>query len=364
MDKITKGATIEEVVALFHANLPDWVELKEIRNQPEDHRWIAFVESGGVKTVIKIAANSFTTPERVSAWPKLIAEFAKLGYYSPALLPSLNGNIVETVVFRDVRCVVWEEEFARYPFADSLPKDDAEPSYTDGLIEFMGHVAQLHLSGFPGKSGWVRLEPFAEDEQNDEITDCLEEFDLLVHQIAPRFIPQWREIRQLFEENREQLRQIYGKLPTSVFQGDWGEGNLLVDGEGRFAGLIDYNLAGEDTALNMFLSMCMSMGAYARQFSKLEDPEEELPYLNPATRQRIIDRMLSILHRLRQYYRFSAEEAQAAPLLFKYIATVEYAAIHALRENAGNNERLAKLFDFLRGELLRDDIDFNSAMLG
>ncbi len=51
-------------------------------------------------------------------------------------------------------------------------------------------------------------------------------------------------------DNRNELEQIYFKLPTSVFQADLNSTNLLLDDNGRFAGVFDFNLCGRDVFLN------------------------------------------------------------------------------------------------------------------
>ena len=348
----------EQIVGLFHESSPLTCELKEICVRPDDCRWIVYVMCPEGRFVIKIASNDFTTVERVNAWPKLIAEYGCMGYYSPEMRRSISGRYAEIAGFQGRRCVVWEEEFSKFSFADG--KSD----YFDGLLAFMGSVAQRHLKGFPGKSGWVRLEPFTEADESDEIEECLRTFDKLVPEKAPGFVGRWLSIRELWLKNRQQLAAIYDRLPTSVFQGDWGAANILVNGDGSFAGVIDYNLAGEDVVLNMFISMCMYCGIYDRIKAVCEQDLEELTYLNRRTRDAIICEMLKTLRTLRKYYAFTEAEAEAAPLLYKYITAVEYAHIDALKSNAENAQALNSLFDFIDGELRREDIGFREAMLG
>ena len=364
-----KNELINRAIALFHNEKPVLQRTEEIRSQPEDHRLVVFAEYPVGKYVIKIASNSFTTAQRVNAWPALIAEYRKMGCCSPEMSLSRNGQYAEEFVSDGRRYVVWEEELAKLPFAEKLPASilngpNGQPHYYEGLIRFMGKVAQRKLSGFPGKSGWVRLEPFGDDEETDETTECFQTFDWMVRQKAPSFVDRWQGIRFLYEENRKKLEKLYDRLPTSVFQGDGGEANLLLDNEGGFAGLIDYNLAGEDTALNMFISFCMFSGMYSRLSDEEVLAPDELPYLNRRTRERLIEQMLGTFRLLRMEYTFSEIEAEAAPLLFKYIMSVEYAQINALEKYSDDPAKLESLFGFMEYELRREDIDFRSAMLG
>ena len=52
------------------------------------------------------------------------------------------------------------------------------------------------------------------------------------------------------EANRRELEKIYFKLPFSVFQADFNKTNVLIDADGKFVGICDFNLAGRDEFLN------------------------------------------------------------------------------------------------------------------
>ena len=54
-----------------------------------------------------------------------------------------------------------------------------------------------------------------------------------------------------FLANRSSLERLYSQLPVSVFQADLNPGNILLDADMRFAGVLDFNLSGRDTALNV-----------------------------------------------------------------------------------------------------------------
>ena len=359
-------AEIENVIALFHKDKPESYQLKDIRLENNDSRWVLFICRSNIKHVIKIASNGFTTQERVNGWNNIIAEYGKMGYYSPAILRSLDGNFAETISFRKKQCVVWEEEFANYQLFNAGSKNkyiskDGKYIFHDEVFEFVGKVAQRHFDHFPFPSGWVRLKPFGGDETCDEVTECVRTFDRLVRNQAPKFLSRWEKILAQYNDNKAKLENIYGSLPTSVFQADTADNNLLLDGSGHFRGVIDYNLAGKDTVINIFLSMILFGYSYHRKH--VNDPQV-LPELNIVTQNSIIDIMLETLRYLRNFYTFNELEATAAPLLYKYISTVEYAEIQILEKYTGDDRRLNLLFDFMESQLLRDDIDFYDAMLG
>lgn len=357
---------IDDVIALFHKDRPTGYELTDIRNEDCDSRWVLYVDYPEKRFVIKIASNGFTTLERVSGWTGIIAEYEKLGSYSPQILKSLNGNYAERIVFREKQCVVWEEEFAQYHFRESLGESvylgkDGKYVYCDEVFQFLGRVAQKHYSNFPYKSGFVRFEPFSSEERTDEVMDCVEAFDRMVRERTPGFLFRWEKIRALFLENKARLEEIYHKLPTSVFQADLNEHNLLLDENGHFKGMIDYNLAGEDVVMNIFFATILY--GYS-QHRKAPDDPDALPGLNPVTQESVIEILLDTLRYLRQFYAFSELEVKAAPLLLKYVTCIFYEQLSALEKYADDEKKLTQLFDFMEHELKREDIDFQGAMLG
>ncbi len=357
--------SIEEIIALFHEEKASEYTVKSIRLDKEDCRWILYVSVEQKKYVIKIASNGFTTAERIRGWVDIIADYQKLGYYSPAVLRSLQGNYSEHVLFHDKDCVVWEEEYAKYNLRDSLDQavytgENGIYVYHDEVLAFIAKIAEKHFSNFSYPSGWVRFEPFGADETMDEVSACVETFDELVRKKALAFLSRWNRIRLLFEENKQKLCEIYGDLPTSVFQADEAGNNLILDDNGHFLGVIDYNLAGKDVVINRFLSTILFGYSYNRK--KTTDPHM-LPELNQETQDSVIEITLETLRKFRKHYTFCEMEAQAAPLLWKYISCIEYTQINALEKYAQDNDKLQQLFDFMEHELTREDINFRGAML-
>lgn len=356
----------KEIIALFHKETPDMWELKNIRMEDDDARWILSVRFGVKKYIIKIASNSFTNAARVSRWPEIIAAYKEMGYYSPALLKSIRGFYAEDVLFSERVCVVWEEEYAKYPAKDTLDataytRENGQYLYQEEVLDFVAKVAQKHFSFFPYCSGWARFEPFEAGKTTDEVTECVEAFDRLTREKAPGFLPQWKRIRTAFEENARKLRKVYSSLPVSVFQSDESGGNLLLDENGHFMGVIDYNLAGRDVVLNRFFSLLIFGCDIPRQ---LYHTPNILPKLNRETQNDVLQAVLSMLQYMKKHYTFCEQEIQAAPLLWKYITCVEYAQLAALEKHSGETDKLEKLFDYMEQEITRNDLDFRAAMLG
>ena len=336
---------IDDIIRLFHKEKATGYKIEEIRLEDDDSRWVLFVDFPKNQFVIKIAANDFTSKERINGWVEIINTYRSLGYYSPALMKSRNNNYAEEIIFHSKPCVVWEEEFAEYHLCNSLDKSvytgrDGRYVFQGDVLAFLGKVAEKHYDFFPYKSGWVRFEPFGANETTDEITQCVKKFDMLVKEKAPQYIPRWEKIYSLFEENKKQLMQIYKTLPTSVFQGDHFPGNLLLGEDGHLKGVIDYNLAGTDTVINVFLYTALF--GYGYHYGSLQvDESIMIPEYNSVAQDFMIQSVRDTFKYLRQFYTFNEAEAKAVLPLYKYVSCIEYRQIEAFKKYQNDRQKLS-----------------------
>lgn len=356
---------IEDIIALFHITLPLNYKVIEIRNQAKDIRYIVYINYPHKKYVLKMAYNNFTTEKRIEGWVKLIEVYKKLNCYSPSLIKSLNNKYSERIIFKDKPMIVWQEEFALYKFLSDIKNKDLNHDLTryvfqDELIQFYANVGKAQLTGFPGNSGWSRLKPFMEEDEVDEVSECIETFDEIIRKNIPHFLDRWIGILFKYNKNKEDLKEIYHDLPTSIFQADWNDTNILVDDRGYFKGLIDYNLCGKDTCLNIFISMSLYGGiGWSKSF---DEKESKLIKLLKNIQNSRIENMFNVLKEFKKHYNFLEVEVKAAPLLFKYIVFIEYDTIEMLKKYLFDDDKLNQLFDFIEYQLLRNDIDFSSVM--
>ena len=356
---------IDDIIRLFHHEKAIHHEVREIRQEDDDSRWVIFVDFPKGKFVIKIATNDFTSKERINGWVKIIEAYRDLGYYSPLLMKSTKNKYAETTTFNEKQCVVWEEEYAKYHLRNTLDKSvymdkDDKYVYRNDVFAFLGKVAQKHYDFFPYKSGWARFEPFGTNEVTDEVTQCVNTFDLLVREKAPHYLSRWKGIYSLFEENKRQFLEIYDNLPTSVFQSDHFGDNLLLGEDGHFKGVIDYNLAGKDTVINVFLYTVL----FGYQNVNLQTEDSDLlPEYNPVKQDLLIQSILDSLKYLRRFYVFNENEARAALPLYKYMSCIEYRQIEALKKYQNDDNKLNLLFDAIEHELMRKEEGFYDVML-
>lgn len=346
---------LRRAAALFFPE-PFDVTLLSTSEREDDLRMAATVEADGKRRVLKLAANAFTTPRRIEGWTTLIRAARSMGVYMPALIPSLSGETAACCEIDGRAFVVWAEEFAPYPLAqteaeletdDYGAKDAARPKSEDGcpawqteLICFNAGLAAAGLPGGWGLSGYARLTPF-DGEETDEAEECVLKFERDLTERFPALLPRWRTIRERWNENRDALAARYPCLPTSVFQADWNDTNVLLTDDGHFAGLIDCNIAGEDTALNMALTIgeCGFNGP-----TYLSAEEHAKKVLRLFARERA----------------WTDDEVAAAPLLWRYITALYWGEVNDLR-SAKTAEDAARILDRIDRALAAEP-DFRPAM--
>ncbi|SCX96318.1 hypothetical protein [Butyrivibrio sp. INlla14] len=64
--------------------------------------------------------------------------------------------------------------------------------------------------------------------------------------LPEKFTAQIERIWNNWLVSRRELEKIYHRLPTSVFQADINDTNVLLDEEGNFRGVYDFNIGGKE----------------------------------------------------------------------------------------------------------------------
>ncbi len=274
----------------------------------------------------------------------------------PALIPSRSGRLSEEFELDGRRYTAWREEFAPYPLAETeeefgkdeyKQKDAARPKSEDGapvwheeLIALYAKLAAARLPGGWGMSGYVRLVPF-DGEETDEVEECALKLGAEIESRFPALLPRWRETYGRWKANRDALAALWPRLPTSVFQADANDTNVLLTEDGHFAGLIDCNLAGEDTALNAALTI--GYVGFAGD--------------DPLTNEERAKKALRIFARERAW---NEDELEAAPLLWKYITALYWSEVGDVRD-ADTEEKAAAVLDQI-DRALAAEVSFGHAM--
>ncbi len=352
-----------EIFAFYHTDPPESHAVIDSGHGEDDLRLALLCTWPERKLVIKIACNSFTDIRRVTGWRDTIDAYRALGYACPRIVEGLDGQCVRRVAYDGRDCLVYAEEFAQGRIIDREEGTDraAWQVYHADAVRLLARVgaARLQTAHFP--SGCAILEPFAPDEQWDEVMENALEFRDIIRENYPPYQAQLDEIWSLFEQNKAELARIYPALPRSVFQADLNPSNLLLDEQGRLQGVFDFNLAGRDTVVNAM--MREFLGDFYEDV--LADPAFRGPYYKTFLEEDIHAlATASLLNNFRlaaRDYAFSPEEVQAAPLVYRYLRAFWWQPVNCLRSAGGDTALVEKLLAWIRRELTRD-YDFASVM--
>lgn len=314
-----------KIFQLFFDELPYLYEIKNTSRDDADFREaIIAVWTSGEKYVIKLSDNDFTFPEKIETWKRCTEEYQKLGYYCPTIFSSKFGNF-PTVMYKGHNCVVYVEEFCKYSIANERLMDGSnkkmpfEIKWLNAAWIMTAKVAakQFDFCNYP--SGYCLFETFCPSEEMDEVLENAIEWKKYADNLPGEFQTQVQRIWERWVNNRNELEQIYHKLPTSVFQADLNPTNLLLDANNEFVGVFDFNLCGRDVFLN---------------------------YLFREIHWRYDDTyLLETLKKVSQIYNFSDLEIQVAPLLYRCLKPLWYTEVISLKKAGNNRKAIQKCLD-------------------
>jgi len=332
---------LEQLFFLFFEELPVEIESKNTSHGEEDFREAVIAKwSSGEKYVLKLSDNDFTFPEKIKVWQRCAAEYRKLGYYCPEILASKNGDF-PVVSYKGHNCVVYVEEFCKYTVAEERRVEDSkenvkfEKKWADAAWRMTAKMAAKKFDFCEYPSGYCLFETFCPSDETDEVLENALEWKRYVDALPEQFHEQTERIWKRWNDNRNELEKIYHKLPTSVFQADLNTTNLLLDENGEFVGIFDFNLCGRDVFLNYL-------------FREIHY-QYELQYL------------LDTLKNVSQIYSFSDLEKQAAPLLYRCLVPLWFTEIETLKEAGQDASKIQECLNRTE-ELQTKEINFSAFM--
>lgn len=205
--------------------------------------------------VLKITNGKTTSEDFLSGVSRLIKRYHVLDIWAPHFLMTSERTFLYTIEFggRIFRCYM--EEFSIYP----TDLADRYEMYTvkKRMLGHLGRVATAYtgVDLVPVFSMWTLIDLAPTDTDVDEKQENL---DMLKKACQDKGFE--KETALLENTNiyaREQIKKYYKELPRCVFQGDLNPSNILLDEEGNFKGLIDFNMYGTEVNINCFLNECM-----------------------------------------------------------------------------------------------------------
>ena len=354
---------IKEIIGLFAEAQPLEYEIKNTSHGEDDFREavIARWEKGvlppelGDRMVIKLASNGFTDPAHLEMWERLAEEYRRRGYYCPRFLRTKAGEF-PWVEYQGRKCIVYGEEFARFRTADSFAAAEISPdgrfTYLDDLLRMNAEIAAAHLDFTDLPSAWVLFGTFDPADAEDEVMENARDWLACAEKLPESFQPQVSRIWERWQENRALLEKEYHRLPTSVFQADLNSTNILLDEEGKFSGIMDFNIAGREAFLNyLFREVPFVFGKRG---------EKQAPEETGSWTDELLRRLIYGITIVKERYRFSEAEKELAQPLFRCLFPLWFTSVEQLKAAKGEQEIQAALDDTERSQTL--EIDFRSRM--
>ena len=356
---------IKEIIGLFADAQPLECEIKNTSHGEDDFREavIARWEKGvlppklGDRMVIKLASNGFTDPAHLEMWERLAEEYRRRGYYCPRFLRTKAGEF-PNVEYQGRKCIVYGEEYARFRTADSFEIVEVSPNgrftYLDDLLRMNAEIAAAHFNFTDLPSGWVLFGVFDPIDVEDEVLEDAHAWLACAEKLPEKYRTQVRRIWDRWMKNRAYLEKEYHRLPTSVFQADLNSTNILLDEEGKFSGVMDFNIAGREVFLNyLFREVPFIFG------KRGEKPAPEEP---GSWTEELLRRLIYGITVVKERYRFSEAEKELALPLFRCLSPLWFTGVEQLKAAKGNEEIRAALDETERAQTL--EVDFRKYMRG
>ena len=343
---------LDGIFRFYDSRRPLRYEVLDNSRGPSDFRQTVIADWGDVRRAVKTVSNAFTTPRRVELWRRVIGAYRSMGCYCPRILPNRYGRYAETMEYKGLPCVTFAEEASIYPAAERFEQEriwkDGRRVYQEDVLRLTAQVGAQRWDFVDFPSAYCIFEPFDPSESGDEVMECA----LWVKERIERDFPEqggrFHRIWRAFLENKAGLFRVYRQLPTSVFQADMGEGNVLLDGELRLAGVLDFNLSGRETVLNMLFR------------EALVNFEEDM-LRDRQLQEKAFSMFVENLGVIRRYYSFSPAEIEAAPLLYRYLRPFWWYTVRALEGSRGDPAGIGRVLTWMETEQARR-IDFQALM--
>ena len=349
---------MEYPISLYYDTEVSDVKTLDLCRGDDDYRKVYIVDDGNRKLVIKYLSNTFSDKRRIEGWFKLMDEYRKIGLYCPAIAPNRNGELLhcDTVDGRDF--YTYAEEYSAYETAEHIGKEkykDAQghDCFTPDVMRSLGKIAAAKLDILDWGSAYCLLEPFCAPDTTDEATECAVAFVNYIRDNIPVFLPRAEALLEMFYKQQEELKIVYSELPTSCFQADLNDSNILLDADNNFVGLIDFNLCGKEPILNYAVREALWGISDNRLFG---ENDSRLYFYDSDLDELRIKLFLENIGYIQEYYEFSKFEKDVFPILFRYMNSFWWFHLDEIKLIKEDERKITKLFDWLEYQMIRDDI--------
>jgi len=198
--------------------------------------------------VLKINSQSVMQEERLQEISRLIERYRSIDVYCPRLIRTADGKLSSKLTRNGKDFTCYMEEYARYPvFEEGMDCDRRQ------VVEHLGMLAAEYtgVDLIDTRSMWSLIDLAPLDVDIDEKQDNT---NMLVDALRRSGFEELAGKTDVLNDGmRQRIKEVFDQLPRCVYQGDLNRTNELHD-NGRFVGLIDFNLSGTDVNINVFLN--------------------------------------------------------------------------------------------------------------
>ena len=349
---------MEYPVSLYYDAEVSNVKTLDLCRGDDDYRKVFFADDGQRKLVIKYLSNTFSDKRKIEGWFQLMDEYRKLGIYCPRVVPNLNGELLHCDTFDGRNYYTYAEEYAAYETVEHIDKEKYQDEYgnnrfTPDAMRSLGKVAAAKLDILDWPSVYCLLEPFCPPETTDEGTECAIAFVDYICEHIPAYSQRVESLLELYYKRQYELRAVYHLLPTSCFQADLSESNILLDDNANFVGLIDFNLCGKEPILNYAVREALWAITDKRLFG---EKESGLFFYSKELDNLRIELFLENIRYIQEYYQFSPFEKEVFPVLFRYLNSFWWFHLDEIKLIKDDERKIVQLLDWLEYQMTRDDI--------
>ena len=305
------------------------------------------------KLTVHVCDYAFASPERIAQCAAVIEAYRSLGCACPRIRPDNGGRLSGTVRYKDRGCIVFAQEYAGERYLSGCPVGDGLPPYHDELLVIAAKMASLRLEGREA-SAFELFDPITAcgDRYEDYTAEYV--YGDLKNQIMeqyPALTDRYERITELFAENRNQLRRLWGTLPASLFHGELCE--ICVDEEGHFQCFTQFCEGGRETCIGYFIRLAFFL---YKKAGKIANGCDEV--YDEGIRSRRLEAFRRDFRLLSRHYRFTDAELEAAPLIYKNLLLGTYYYWNVVEFAGGGESRLADFLDHLEKQLTAEELDF------
>lgn len=238
-------AEIRSVLACFGLDFEKVTNFFDTSHSETDVRLCYILDE---RYVLKIQSPDVMSESRLREISRLIERCQRIGVYAPNLIPAADGQFSQMWVHHGRELICFVEVCAPFQVCgDRLALDRRE------VVKHLGILAKEY-SGIDlqeTRSMWSIIDLAPLDTDVDEKQ---ENVDILASALSENgYAGLSKQLEQYNEFLRQEIQKTFRELPRCVYQGNLNFSNVLQC-EGHFAGLIDFNMSGTDVNINVFLN--------------------------------------------------------------------------------------------------------------